>query len=70
MATRTLTGLQHRCYNGGWNSWTNVGSASQYIGSATNHPYCLKFTVPNDNIINATLTFSFNIIKGSTSTGN
>lgn len=70
MATGTLTGLQHRCYNGGWNSWTNVGSASQYIGSATNHPYCLKFTVPNDNIINATLTFSFNIVKGSTSTGN
>lgn len=69
MATGTLTGLQHRCYNGGWNSWTNVGSASQYIGSATNHPYCLKFTVPNDNIINATLTFSFNIIKGSSSTG-
>ena len=70
MATGTLTGLQHRCYSGGWNSWTNVGSASQYIGSATNHPYCLKFTVPNDNIINATLTFSFNIVKGSTSTGN
>ena len=68
MATGTLTGLQHRCYSGGWNSWTNVGSASQYIGSATNHPYCLKFTVPNDNIINATLTFSFNIVKGSTST--
>lgn len=70
MASGTLTGLQHRCYSGGWNSWTNVGSASQYIGSATNHPYCLKFTVPNDNIINATLTFSFNIVKGSTSTGN
>lgn len=70
MATRTLTGLQHRCYNGGWNSWTNVGSASQYIGSANKYPYCLKFTVPNDNIINATLTFSFNIVKGSTSTGN
>lgn len=69
MATGTLTGLQHRCYIGGWNSWTNVGSASQYIGSATNHPYCLKFTVPNDNIINATLTFSFNIVKGNTGTG-
>ena len=69
MATGTLTGLQHRCYSGGWNSWTNVGSASQYIGSATNHPYCLRFTVPNDNIINATLTFSFNIVKGSSSTG-
>lgn len=70
MATGTLTGLQHRCYNGGWNSWTTVGSASQYIGSANKYPYCLKFTVPNDNIINATLTFSFNIVKGSTSTGN
>ena len=69
MATGTLTGLQHRCYNGGWNSWTTVGSASQYIGSANKYPYCLKFTVPNDNIINATLTFSFNIVKGSTSTG-
>ena len=68
MATGTLTGLQHRCYNGGWNSWTNVGSASQYIGSANKYPYCLKFTVPNDNIINATLTFSFNIVKGSSST--
>ena len=70
MAIGTLTGLQHRCYNGGWNSWTTVGSASQYIGSANKYPYCLKFTVPNDNIINATLTFSFNIVKGSTSTGN
>ena len=70
MATGKLTGLQHKCYNGGWNSWTNVGSASQYIGSANKYPYCLKFTVPNDNIINATLTFSFNIVKGSTSTGN
>ena len=69
MATSTLTGLYHRCYNGGWNSWTTVGSASQYIGSANKYPYCLKFTVPNDNIINATLTFSFNIVKGSTSTG-
>lgn len=70
MASDALTGLYHRCYNGGWNSWTTVGSASQYIGSANKYPYCLKFTVPNDNIINATLTFSFNIVKGSTSTGN
>ena len=68
MASGTLTGLQHKSYNGGWKSWTAVGSASQYIGNATNHPYCLKFTVPNDNIIKATLTFSFNIVKGSTST--
>lgn len=64
----TLTGLQHRSYNGGWNSWTNVGAQTQYIGSSSKHPYCLKFTVPNDNIINATLTFSFNIVKGSSST--
>ena len=68
MASGTLTGLQHKSYNGGWKSWTAVGSASQYIGNATNHPYCLKFTVPNDNIIKAALTFSFNIVKGSTST--
>ena len=68
MASGTLTGLQHKSYNGGWKSWTAVGSASQYIGSANNHPYCLKFTVPNDNIINAALTFSFNIVKGSSST--
>ena len=68
MASGTLTGLQHKSYNGGWKSWTAVGSASQYIGNANNHPYCLKFTVPNDNIINAALTFSFNIVKGSSST--
>lgn len=64
MADATLTGLYHRCYNGGWNSWTAVGSASQYIGRANKYPYCLQFTVPDDNIINATLTFSFNIVKG------
>ena len=68
MASGTLKGLQHKSYNGGWKSWTAVGSATQYIGNATNHPYCLKFTVPNDNIIKAALTFSFNIVKGSTST--
>ena len=69
MADAILTGLYHRCYIGGWNSWTAVGSASQYIGSANKYPYCLQFTVPDDNIINATLTFSFNIVKGSSSTG-
>ena len=68
MASGTLKGLQHKSYNGGWKSWTAVGSATQYIGNATNHPYCLKFTVPNDNIIKAALTFSFNIVKGSSST--
>ena len=68
MASDVLTGLYHRCYIGGWNSWTTVGAQSQYIGSANKYPYCLQFTVPDDNIINATLTFSFNIIKGSTST--
>lgn len=68
MASDALTGLYHRCYIGGWNSWTAVGVQSQYIGSANKYPYCLQFTVPDDNIINATLTFSFNIVKGSSST--
>ncbi len=69
MASDALTGLYHRCYIGGWNSWTAVGVQSQYIGSSSRYPYCLQFTVPDDNIINATLTFSFNIVKGSSSTG-
>ena len=67
MASDALTGLYHRCYIGGWNSWTAVGVQSQYIGSANKYPYCLQFTVPDDNIINATLTFSFNIVKGGAS---
>lgn len=67
MADAALTELYHRCYIGGWNSWTAVGEQSQYIGSANRYPYCLQFTVPDDNIINATLTFSFNIVKGSSS---
>ena len=64
MADATLTGLYHRCYNGGWLPWSAVGVQSQYIGKSNKNPYCLQFTVPDDNIINATLTFSFNIVKG------
>lgn len=67
MADAILTGLQHRCYNGGWLPWSDVGVQSQYIGKSDQHPYCLQFTVPKDNIINATLTFSFNIVKGGAS---
>lgn len=69
MADATLTELYHRCYYGGWLPWSAVGVKSQYIGKSGQHPYCLQFTVPDDNIINATLTFSFNIVKGSSSTG-
>lgn len=67
MADAILTGLQHRCYNLGWLPWSDVGVQSQYIGKSNKNPYCLQFTVPNDNIINATLKFSFNIVKGSAS---
>ena len=68
MADATLTELYHRSYIGGWLPWSTVGAQSQYIGKSGQHPYCLQFTVPKDNIINATLTFSFNIVKGSPST--
>lgn len=68
MAKATLIELYHRCYNLGWLPWSAVGEQSQYIGKSSQNPYCLQFTVPDDNIINATLTFSFNIV-GTRSSG-